>query len=415
MIKDEFSGDLENALVALLSPSPAHYYAVSIRKAMQGVGVNEAVIIRTLAGNDKKFASDIAEAYFKAYDARLIDSLKDELSGSLKKAAVTWISKAEPDRSADGSQLVVALSKAIAERDADEIHAACKGWGTDESRIVSVVCSRTKSHLLEVDLAHRDKYKSTLANLLSSEISGDFKKLIKYIIMPEVVFDVYIIDKATKGFGTNEALFIEALASRSPARVTRARAKFEARGRPLVDKVNSELSGELKKIALLLLDGRPETPADESLAEQQAEELHEAGVGQWGTNEEKFISVLGTSSVAQCQAIRKAYEAKFQASLDSAIRTEFSGDLEQALLALLLTPVEYACVRLRRATTGFGVNESTVARMLGGNDKAFLKEVADTFFAKYDTRLIDVLLKKLSGEFKRAAVAWVNNPAFGDN
>lgn len=284
MVKDEFGGDLEDALVGLLAPSVASYYASQLNKAMKGMGVNEDTIIRILGANDKNTCREIAEAYYKAYDKRLVDSLGNELDGNLKRAVVNWIQKPDPQGHSEGQEkapldLMASLASAIAERDADEIHAACKGWGTDESRVVSVVCARSKPHLLNVDIQHRTKYGGqTLSELLQSECSGDLKKLLKYLLMPEVVYDYYTIDKACKGFGTNEGLLIEALASRPGERILKARAKFDARGRPLIDIVNNELSGDLKKIALTLIEGRSDAPADEDLAQSQAEQLYDAGM-----------------------------------------------------------------------------------------------------------------------------------------
>ncbi len=52
---------------------------------------------------------------------------------------------------------------------------------------------------------------------------------------------------ACKGIGTDEAALVELLAPRRNARVRAMKAKYTARyDQPLIDRLNSELSGNLK-------------------------------------------------------------------------------------------------------------------------------------------------------------------------
>jgi len=274
------------------------------------------------------------------------------------------------------------------------------------------VCKRDKSHLFKIDLAYRQKHKISLIELIESECSGDIRKLLKYIVMPEIVYDTYMLKKACGSIGTNEALLIEVLASRPGSRMLKVRERFEKENKPLVDLIRSETSGVLQTMGLRLLQGRPDTPADEAVAEQRAADLHEAGVGCWGTKEGKFFEIIGNSSTAQCAAIRKVYESKYQTALETSIRSEFSGDLRDALLALLLSPVDYHAVQLHAALSGFFVDESVVCRALGGNDKPTVKLIAEKYFDRYNEHLVDVIKKRLSDELQEGAVAWISCDAF---
>jgi Annexin len=114
----------------------------------------------------------------------------------------------------------------------------------------------------------------------------------------------------------------------------------------------------MKKLIIQLLktERNESAPADNALAAQQARQLHEAGVGQWGTNESVFIDVLAISSRAHIEAIKQQYEKLYDHSLVYAIEKEASGDLEDALLALCYTPTEYYARRLKKAFTGLGVS-----------------------------------------------------------
>ena len=46
--------------------------------------------------------------------------------------------------------------------DAQEIRKACRGWGTDESKLTGVLSSRTGDHLQRINAIYVDRYDRTL-------------------------------------------------------------------------------------------------------------------------------------------------------------------------------------------------------------------------------------------------------------
>jgi Annexin len=139
------------------------------------------------------------------------------------------------------------------------------------------------------------------------------------------------------------------------------KAKYDAKNsRPLIDRLNSELSGSFEKVIIELLkaERNESAPADNVLAATHAQQLHEAGVGQWGTNESVFINILTKSSRAHIEAIKAEYEKQYNRSLYDAIEDETSGDFEDVLVALLYSPAEYFSRQLMKATNGIGVSNA---------------------------------------------------------
>jgi annexin A7/11 len=415
--ESELTGNLEKVCVGLLYPSREHFLAVQLRNAMKGVGTDEDPIVRILGGNDKDVSRRIAEAYFSMYNSRLQDDLKKEVGATLHLALTTWIDLEDPEGVLAGTRrtgmpLVNSLEHCVAERDAQLIRDACAGIGTDEKQLIQIICARSKRHLAAVDMKYREHFGTPLPKQIESECSGDFKKIMKYAVLPESVFDMLMINQACDGLGTNESLLIEVFATRDPRRLAAVREKFDQCGKPLIDKLNGELSGKLKDVIMMMFNGRSEAGADEGEAEQQAQQLHDAGPGMSGTDESVWVRILASSSVAQCGAIARAYERKFSNSLEHAIRSEFSGDLKRALLAITLDPIDYYCERLHDSFKGMGTDEVAVARILGGNDKPTVHRIATRYFQKFDTRLVDKLGEELSGDFKDACVAWVSLEGF---
>ena len=70
-------------------------------------------------------------------------------------------------------------------------------------------------------------------------------------------------------------------------------------------------------------------------AEFVADQLYAGGAARWGTDENAFVDILTTYNRAEMQQICAAYEAKHKSSLEAAVKSEFSGELEMALVALL--------------------------------------------------------------------------------
>merc|ERR1719502_1824756 len=181
--------------------------------------------------------------------------------------------------------------------------------------------------------------------------------MVGYSLMEVDEFIGTLLEKALCGFGTDEDLLIKILAPRTNDEINAAKAWWEGKNdASLIDKVSSEISGDFEDLILKLLAGtRSEDPADESLAEEQAEALQKAGTGNfWGTDEETFINILSTSSREQIAAIKTAYENSHGESLEKAIGKEFSGDIKKALLACIEQPIDYYCRLLKEACKGLG-------------------------------------------------------------
>ena len=70
-------------------------------------------------------------------------------------------------------------------------------------------------------------------------------------------------------------------------------------------------------------------------AEAVADQLYAGGAARWGTDENAFIDILTSYNRSEIQQISAAYEARHKTSLEAAIKSEFSGNLETALIALI--------------------------------------------------------------------------------
>lgn len=127
----------------------------------------------------------------------------------------------------------------------------------------------------------------------------------------------------------------------------------------------------------------------------------------FGTDENTFVDILTGHSLEQCKQIAQAYEQNHGSSLDKAIKSEFSGVLEDALCFLLQEPLDIFCVKLQKATAGLGTDEEMVNRIIGGNEKETIVKLIARFKQKYDQNLVELLDKELSGDYRNAVVTYM--------
>ena len=104
----------------------------------------------------------------------------------------------------------------------------------------------------------------------------------------------------------------------------------------------------------------------------------------------------------QIRAIRRAFANKYGASLAKWLQSEFSGDADDALIALTLEPLDYYVRTLRKAMKGFGTDEAAITRVLGSLDKSELGLVTDRYAENYDRDLLADLRSEVGGDYGMA-------------
>jgi len=173
------------------------------------------------------------------------------------------------------------------------------------------------------------------------------------------------------------------------------------------ERVTSELSGDLKRVMVSVMTGRrPEnTGVDPVKARSQAQELVNAGVAQWGTDEVAFISVLCCNSYEQVRAICYEYKQITGRSIMDDIASEMSGDLKKALTALVKsmfnTPMFYA-ERLREAMEGIGCDKKSLIRIVVSRCEIDLAHIREEYMKVYGKTLEAAIKSETSGDLQTA-------------
>ncbi|CAF99152.1 unnamed protein product, partial [Tetraodon nigroviridis] len=291
--------------------------------------------------------------------------------------------------------------------DAETLYNAMKGIGSDKEAILDLITSRNNAQRQEVIAAYKNNFGKDLIDDLKYELTGKFERLIVSLMRAPAYHDAKEIRDAIKGVGTNEKCLIEVLASRNNTQIHEMVAAYkEAYGSDLEEDVIADTSGHFKKMLVVLLQGTREESGvvDADLVGNDAQELFAAGEAQWGTDEAKFITILGNRSVTHLRMVFDEYEKIAEVSIEDSIKSELSGDFERLMLAVVQcirsVPMFFA-KRLYKSMKGLGTADNTLIRIMISRSEIDMLDIRECFRLKYEKSLYNMIKDDTSGDYKR--------------
>jgi len=310
--------------------------AAALRKAMKGLGTDEAAIIAIVAKRSNAQRVEIAKVFKTSFGKDLISELKGELSGNFE-------------------DVIISMFVDPATFDANELHKAMKGAGTSEGTLVEILCTRTNAQIVQIKERFKTLHKKDLEKEIVSETSGHFKRLLVSCLQAnrtEITAPQYmqmydsgwqsivdhnlakkdaqaLYDAGEKKFGTDESVFLQVLALRS---IYQLRATFEEyqkiAKKTVLQSICDEMSGDLRKGFKALAQSVANRPL------YFAQRLHKAMKG-GGTNDSSLIRVIVSRSEIDLENIKKEFLTKYKKPLKTWITDDTSGDYRKVLLAIV--------------------------------------------------------------------------------
>ncbi|KAI1230144.1 hypothetical protein IHE44_0010536 [Lamprotornis superbus] len=248
--------------------------------------------------------------------------------------------------------------------------------GTDEDAIIETLTKLNVSQRQQVLITYKSTIGRDLIDDLKSELSGNFERVIIALMTPTTMYDVHELRRALKGAGTDEGCLIEILASRTNAEIRHINENYKLRG------------------------NRDEgTFVDEALAQQDAQCLYEAGEKKWGTDEVQFMSILCTRNRCHLLRVFDVYRVIANKDITDSIKSEMSGDLEDALLAVvkcLRNKPAYFAERLYKSMKGLGTDDSTLIRVMVSRSEIDMLYIRREFLATYGKSLHSFIKRRQS-------------------
>ncbi|NP_001026824.1 annexin A8 [Rattus norvegicus] len=249
-LKSELSGKFERLIVALMYP-PYRYEAKELHDAMKGLGTKEGVIIEILASRTKNQLREIMKAYEEDYGSTLEEDIQGDTSGYLERILVCLLQGCRDDVSGF-------VDPGLALQDAQDLHAAGeKILGTDEMKFITILCTRSATHLMRVFEEYEKIANKSIEDSIKSETHGSLEEAMLTVVKCTRNVHSYFAERlyyAMKGAGTLDGTLIRNIVSRSEIDLNLIKSQFQKMyGKTLSSMIMGDTSGYYKTALLNLV------------------------------------------------------------------------------------------------------------------------------------------------------------------
>jgi hypothetical protein len=224
---------------------------VSLFCYRQGIGAREKFLYPILCGRTNEEMSTLRNAYFDRYDKDLAVELNSEADGTFKDFIMHCLQAGQEEYNEEYH------TPEMAEKDADGIREACKGWGTNDKKLFQIICRSPPQHLEAIDAAYQAKHGKTLIDALKKELGGDVEDAIVFAIGMKVnpaKTAAELIREACAGFGTDEKLLTCTIIRYQNIMQDVNVAHQELYGKSVADRVKSEIGGQFEDVLVAVVE-----------------------------------------------------------------------------------------------------------------------------------------------------------------
>jgi hypothetical protein len=294
----------------------------ALRKAMKGLGTDEAAIINILTSRSNAHRYTLKQRYKSLLGRDLIKDLKGELSGNFEKVCL-------------------AMLESPYELDCRSLYEAMDRIGTNEATLIEIIATRPTHQLYQDKILFQQLYKKDLVKYVESETSGHFKKILVAILQcqrhennyplndNELRMEAQQLYKAGEGrWGTDESVFTRIFATRSPCEIAAIALHYKyITGIELYKTLEREFSGNTEKLLKAIFHASINTP------EWFATRVRNSIEGN-GTKDTQLIRIIISRAEIDLREIKQAYYNLYKRDMVADIRNDTSGDYKKILTAI---------------------------------------------------------------------------------
>jgi hypothetical protein len=279
--------------------------------------------------------------------------------------------------------------------DVYELYKAMKGVGTNDKKLIEIIGNRSVAQLQLINQVYITTYKVSLMDDISGDTSGTYKKLLLGVCRTPKEIKIKRLKKALSHIKVDEHALVDILCASTRAELDEI---FEHESE-LKEQVYSKTTGHLKRIFKNVIEERQRfTLLSKDMAHSIAGEIHRAGEGVHGTENDAFIDLLTLYTPEFYDLVDKAYRMKWGGDkgtgLTDAILREVKGvtqkSYQRALIACTTLPWEYFSDVIFQSIDGLGTKNSDLVYVFSVLDKGKLIYLNNTFYFRHK-KILEIL------------------------
>ncbi|KAG4412353.1 hypothetical protein IFR04_014510 [Cadophora malorum] len=300
--------------------------------------------------------------------------------------------------------------------DAEALKKAMKGFGTNEKLLIATLADKDPLQVAVIQKVYQQRFGKNLINEIKGEVSGSFEDGLTAIVRGPLQQDILNLIQATDGPGTKEKVLNDVLLGRSNADMKAIKEAYQKTyHRNLEADIKADLSMKTERHFLMVLAANrneESAPVIPQQIDQDVLELYKATEGKTGTDELLVCQILTQRSNAQIAAIAHTYKQKYQRDLETVIKKEFSGHMEDALIHQLRTGTDKAmrdAILLEETMAGAGTKDNLlVNRVIRAHwDRNHMSQVKGAYRARFHKDLASRIKGETSGDYEKLMVACI--------
>ncbi|XP_061370450.1 annexin D8 [Gastrolobium bilobum] len=298
--------------------------------------------------------------------------------------------------------------------DAEIIKRACKGLGTDETALISILAHRNVAQRKLVRLAYEDIYHEDLIQQLKSELSGSFESAISYWTMDPAERDATFINEALKKATPDYKVIIEIACTRTSEELLSVKRSYQFLYKHCLEEdVASQTNGDIRKllVAVISIYRYEGDEFDESMAHSEANILNQV-IEKKAFNDDEIIRILSTRSKQQLRgtfnAFRNIYGSTITKGLFANPIDEYIGALRTAIRCIK-NPQRYLAKVLWHALSDVVTEEHALSRVIITRAEKDLNEIKELYFKRNSVTLDNSVAREITGYYKTFLLALLGN------
>ncbi|KAL4334965.1 hypothetical protein GQ457_07G004460 [Hibiscus cannabinus] len=295
--------------------------------------------------------------------------------------------------------------------DAEQLHKAFEGWGTNEQLIIDILAHRNAAQRNSIRKAYREAYGKDLLKSLDEELSSDFERAVVLFTLDPAERDAYLAYESTKKFTSSNYILMEIACTRSSYELFNVRRAYHARHKKsLEEDVAHHTKGDHRKLLVPLVSAfRYEgEEVNMTLAKSEAKILHEK-IPHKHYSDEEVIRIVTTRSKAQLNATLNQYNTSFGNDINKDL--EASDDeflkLLRAAIQCLTAPEKYFAKVLREAIVGLGTDEWALTRVVTTRAEVDMVRIKEEYHRRNSVTLEKAIAGDTSGDYEKMLLALV--------